>query len=102
MVLIQHTACIDFEMTGSEVAFMNISDADNQTESEFTHWRPVVSLLLLCLWLFSILLATQLLAIKKSSFNTVQSALHIYVLVLNILVRVCSAMIFSSFIPPAI
>ena len=107
MVLIQHTACIDFEMTGSEVAFMNISDVDNQTESEFTHWRPVVSLLLLCLWLFSVLLATLLsssvlLAIKKSSFNTVQSALHIYVLVLNILVRVCSAMIFSSFIPPAI
>ena len=88
---------------------MNISDVDNQTESEFPHWRPVVSLLLLCLWLFSVLLATLLsssvlLAIKKSSFinNKALSAVHVYVLVLNILVRVCSAMTFSSFIPPAI
>ena len=43
MVLVQHTACIDFVMTGSEVAFMSVSDVDNQTESEFPHSRPVVS-----------------------------------------------------------
>jgi hypothetical protein len=95
-------------MSGSEVAFMNVSGVHNQTENEFPHWRSVVSLLLLCLWLFAVLLTTLLsssvlLAIKKSkNFDKVLSTVHIYVLVLNIIVRLCSAMTFSGFIPPAI
>ena len=39
---------------------------------------------------------------EKSSFNKILAILHIYVLVLNILVRVCSAMTLSSFMPPAV
>ena len=86
---------------------MNVSSGDNQTEQEFPQWRPVVSLLLLSLWLLSVLLTTVLsfsvlLAIRKSSFNKVLAIVHAYVLVLNILVRACSAVTFSSFIPPAI
>ena len=50
------------------------SDHDNQTEQEFPQWQPVVSLLLLSLWLLSVSLATLLsfsvlLAVVMSSFN---------------------------------
>ena len=99
-------------MNGSEAYFsfwenVSIHDDDNQTQQEFPQWRPVISLLLLGFWLLSVLLTTLLsssvlLAVKKSSFNKILAILHIYVLVLNILVRVCSAVTLSSFIPPAI
>ena len=99
-------------MNGSEVMFtkFNASSGDNETQQEFPHWRPVVSLLMLSLWILSLsvlmvslLNSSVLLAIiKNSSFNKVLATVHVYVLVLNILVRVGMAINFSIFIPPAI
>ena len=84
-----------------------VSDHDNQTERDFPQWRPVVSFLLLGLWLLSGSLTTALnfsvlLAVIKSSINRKLGLIHIYVLVVNIFVRVCTALAFSSLIPPVI
>ena len=60
-----------------------VSDHDNQTECEFPQWRPVVSFLLLGLWLLSGSLITALgfsvlLAVMKSSINRKLGLIHIY------------------------
>lgn len=95
-------------MDDSEVAVvMNVSSNGNQTEQEFPHWRPIISLILLSLWLLSVLPTTLLsssvlIAIKKSSLNRVLALVHVNVLVLNIIVAVSSAVTNSSFMLPAI
>ena len=97
-------------MNGSKILFtfwQNSSDHNNQTEQEFPQWRPVVSVLLLSLWLLSVSLATLLsisvlLAVVMSSFNKRLGMVHVYVLVVNVLVRVCTTLTLSNFIPPAI
>ena len=85
----------------------SLSDHDNQTEREFPQWRPVVSLILLNLWLMSVFLTTALsismiLAAVKSSFNRKLGLIHIYMLVMNIFIRACTALALSIFIPPVI
>ena len=99
-------------MNNSEALFTfwqntSLSDHDNQTEHEFPQWRLVVSFLLLGLWLLSGSLTTALsfsvlLAVMKSSINRKLGLIHIYVLVMNIFVRVCTALAFSSLMPPVI
>ena len=99
-------------MNNSEALFTfwqntSLSDHDNQTEREFPQWRLVVSFLLLGLWLLSGSLTTALsfsvlLAVMKSSINRKLGLIHIYVLVMNIFVRVCTALAFSSLMPPVI
>ena len=79
-------------------------------ESEFFHSGDQLSLLiLLSLWLISVLLTTALiisviLAARavKSSFNRKLVLIHMYVLVVNVFVRACTALALSIFIPPVI
>ena len=85
----------------------SLSDYDNQTEREFPQWRPVVSLLLLGIWVLLLSLTIPLsisviLAAVRSSHNKNFSLIHGYVLVVNILARVFMAFTLSMFIPPTI
>ena len=90
-------------LSGRTLVYIYISDHDNQTawwEWVFSQWRPVVSLILLSLWLISVLLTTALsismiLAAVKSSFNMKLVLIHMYVLVVNVFVRACTALALS-------
>ena len=97
-------------MNDSEVLFpfwQNVSNYDNQTEREFPHWRPVVALELLSLWLLAVsvtipLSFSVLVAVMVSSLNKKLGMVHVYVLVVNIIVRFSMTLSLSSFLPPAI
>ena len=85
----------------------SLSVHDNQTEREFPQWKPVVSLLLLGIWVLLVSLTIPLsisvvLAAVRSSHNKKFTLIHGYVLVVNILARVFMAFTLSNFIPPAI
>ena len=97
-------------MNDSEVLFpfwQNVSDYDNQTGREFPHWRPVVVLELLSLWLLAVSMTiplsfSVLVAVMVSSLNKKLGMVHVYVLVVNIFVRFSMTLSLSSFLPPAI
>ena len=95
--------CLDMDETQD-----NITALQNSTvEMEFPPWRLVLSLILLGLWLLLALPTTLvtislLLAVKRSSINKAMGIVHTYVLAVNAIVRVASAVSITIYIPPII
>jgi hypothetical protein len=71
---------------------------------EFPHWRVILSLLVVGYWLLSVLptvtmSSSVLVAMKNNPFNKPLTMIHVYVLITNTLVRVCSAVAITTYAP---
>lgn len=87
--------------------WQNASFDGNQTQQEFPQWKPIISLLVLGYWLLSVLPTTLmnssvLLALKKSSINKALVIVHIFMLAMNIVTKMCSAVAITTYIPSII
>ena len=84
-------------------------DDDSQLQwGEFPQWRVVFSLLVLGYWVLSVLptiamSSSVLLAMKKSNpINKSLAIIHTYMLIMNVLIRVCSAVAITTYAPSVI
>lgn len=97
-------------MNVSEVNYTfwkNASHFETQTDREFPLWKVILSLLVLGYWFLLVLPATLmnssvLLVAKRSSINKAIAMVHTYVLALNTIIKVCSAMTITIYIPSMI
>ena len=92
---------------------VNLSTWQNSTQDEvdtaleFPLWKPVLSLILVGLWLLlvlpTILITSSLLvAVKNSSINKAMALVHTYILALNAIVHISSTVSITIYIPPVI
>ena len=85
----------------------SLDDDSQLQQNKFPQWRLMLSLLMLCYWLLSVLptiamSSSVLVAMKSSPLNKSLAMIHIYMLITNMLVRVCSAVAIAAYAPSVI
>ena len=86
----------------------NTSDDESQLQRvEFPQWRLILSLFIMGYWLLSVLptalLSSSILeAMKNNSLNKSLAIIHIYILTINVFIRICYATTITAYTPSMI